>query len=226
MSDQSKKQAAHRATEFVQDGQIVGLGTGSTTKFAIEGIADRVRNGLRITGIATSVATERMAQELGIPLANLNDVPAIDITIDGADEVDSSLNMIKGGGGALTREKLVALASSKRVIIVDDRKLVSTLGQSWPVPVEVLQFAWTRSALMLNALGCTAHLRKSGETPFETDNGNYILDCRFGLIRNPAEMEKSIKLVPGVVECGLFIGVADVLIIGFNDHVEIRERNP
>jgi ribose 5-phosphate isomerase A len=226
MSDKAKKLAAERATEFVKDGQVVGLGTGSTAKFAIEGIAAKVREGLRITGIATSLATERMAQGLGIPLTNLNEVPAIDITVDGADEVDGSLNMIKGGGGALTREKLVALASTKRVIIVDDRKLVKTLGESWPVPVEVLQFAWTRSAQMLNALGCAAELRRSGQNPFETDNGNYILDCRFGSISNPPELEKSINLIPGVIECGLFIGIADVLVIGFDDHVEIKERKP
>lgn len=226
MSDESKKLAAERAVEFVGDGQVVGLGTGSTTKFAIEGIARRVREGLRVTGIATSVATERMAQELGIPLADLNEVPAIDITIDGADEVDPAFNMIKGGGGALTREKLVALASAKRVIIVDDRKLSPVLGESWPVPVEVLKFAWTRSALMLTALGCAAPLRTSGGEPFVTDNGNYILDCRFEAISDPAELEKSIKLIPGVIECGLFIRIADVLVIGFGDHVEIRERNP
>lgn len=226
MSDTPKRLAAERAIEFVKDGQVVGLGTGSTAKFAIEGIAAKVREGFKITGIATSLATQRMAQGLGIPLTNLNDVPAIDITIDGADEVDGSLNMIKGGGGALTREKLVALASLKRVIIVDDRKLVSTLGESWPVPVEVLPFAWTRSALMLNELGCAAQLRGTGDLPFETDNGNYILDCKFGQIKNPSEMEKRINLIPGVIECGLFIGIADLLVIGFDDRVEIRERKP
>lgn len=226
MSDKAKQLAAERAIEFVKDGQIVGLGTGSTARFAIEGIAAKVREGLSITGVATSLATERMAEGLGITLTSLNEVTAIDITIDGADEVDGSFNMIKGGGGALTREKLVALASTKRVIIVDDRKLVLTLGESWPVPVEVLQFAWTRSALMLNALGGAAELRRSGQNPFETDNGNYIMDCRFGPISNPSELEKSINLIPGVVECGLFIGIADTLVIGFDDHVEIKERKP
>jgi ribose 5-phosphate isomerase A len=226
MNDELKKLAAERAIEFVQDGQVVGLGTGSTAKFAIEGIARRVREGLKVAGIATSIATERMAQELGISMTNLNAVPAIDITIDGADEVDGNLNMIKGGGGALTREKLVALASTKRVFIVDDGKLVTALGESWPVPVEVLPFAWTRSALMLTALGCVAQLRKNGDQPFETDNGNYILDCKFGMIEEPSEMEKSIKLIPGVIECGLFVGIADVLVIGYSDHVEITERKP
>jgi ribose 5-phosphate isomerase A len=226
MSDESKRLAAERAIEFIQDGQIVGLGTGSTAKYAIEGIAAKVREGFKVTGVPTSLATERMAQELGIPLTSLNEVPAVDITIDGADEVDGSLNMIKGGGGALTREKLVALASTKRVIIVDDRKLVSTLGESWPVPVEVLEFAWTRSAMMLNALGCTSELRRRGAEAFETDNGNYILDCRFESFGDLAEMEKSIKLIPGVIECGLFLGIADVLVIGYDDRVEVRERKP
>jgi ribose 5-phosphate isomerase A len=226
MSDESKRLAAERAIEFIQDGQIVGLGTGSTAKYAIEGIAAKVREGFKVTGVPTSLATERMAQEFGIPLTSLNEVPAVDITIDGADEVDGSLNMIKGGGGALTREKLVALASTKRVIIVDDRKLVSTLGESWPVPVEVLEFAWTRSAMMLNALGCTSELRRRGAEAFETDNGNYILDCRFESLGDLAEMEKSIKLIPGVIECGLFLGIADVLVIGYDDRVEVRERKP
>ncbi|HVG21120.1 MAG TPA: ribose-5-phosphate isomerase RpiA [Blastocatellia bacterium] len=226
MSDKSKRLAAERAIEFIQDGQVVGLGTGSTAKFAIEGVAAKVRAGFKVTAIATSLATARMAEGLGIPLADLNEVPDVDITIDGADEIDGGLNMIKGGGGALTREKLVALASKKRVIIVDERKLVSTLGESWPVPVEVLPFAWTRSALSISALGCAAQLRRVNDKPFETDNGNYILDCNFGPIINPSEMEKSINLIPGVVECGLFVGIADLLVVGFDDDVEVRERKP
>jgi ribose 5-phosphate isomerase A len=226
MSDEAKKHAAERAVEFLQAGQVVGLGTGSTAKFAIEEIALLVREGLKISAVATSVATARMAQELEIPLADLNDVPGIDISIDGADEVDNSLNMIKGGGGALTREKLVALASVKRIFIVDEHKRVSTLGEGWPVPVEVLPFAWTRSAIMLNALGCAANLRLDQGMPFVTDNGNYILDCKFAAINNPSELEKSIKLIPGVIESGLFVGIADVLIVGYADHTEIINRAP
>jgi len=224
MNDEAKERAALRAIEFIQDGQIVGLGTGSTAKFAIMGIAQRVREGLKLGAVATSLATERMARELGIPIVDLNDVSGIDITIDGADEVDQSFNMIKGGGGALTREKLVALASVKRVIIVDEHKLVTILGESWPLPVEVLPFAWTRSALMLSALGCSANLRGGKDKPFVTDNGNYILDCKFAAITNPSQMEKDIDLIPGVIESGLFVGIADVLIVGFDDRTEIRER--
>jgi ribose 5-phosphate isomerase A len=226
MSDEAKKHAAQRAIEFIQAGQIVGLGTGSTAKFAIEGVARLVQDGLNLTAVATSVATELMAQELGIRVADLNEVAGVDITIDGADEVDDNFNMIKGGGGALTREKLVALASVKRVIIVDEHKLVSMLGEVWPLPVEVLPFGWTRAALMLTALGCTADLRVNQGSPFVTDNGNYILDCKFAAITNPAETERKIKLLPGVIESGLFTGIADVLVVGFDDRAEIRERVP
>ena len=163
MKDQAKQQAAERAIEQVRDGQVIGLGTGSTAKFAIEGLARRVRQGLSIKGVPTSIATERMATELGIFLVLLNDAGTIDVTFDGADEVDPDFNMIKGGGGALTREKLVALASKKRVILVDESKLVSKLGESRLLPVEVLPFAWTLSARLLSEMGCVANCaRKRG----------------------------------------------------------------
>jgi ribose 5-phosphate isomerase A len=165
-----------------------------------------------------------MARGLGIPLIDLNEASAIDITLDGADEVDRDFNMIKGGGGALTREKLVALASTKRVILVDETKLVSRLGASRLLPVEVLPFAWQMSARLLGDLGCRADLRRNGENPFVTDNGNHILDCDFGPIEDAEALEKRIKLLPGVIDCGLFIRIADSLVIGFDDRVEIRER--
>ncbi len=224
MNDDAKKRSAERAIEFVSDDQVVGLGTGSTARFAIEGLARRVREGLRIKGVPTSIATAQMAREQGIALADLNEVPGIDITIDGADEVDDDFNMIKGGGGALTREKLVALASTRRVIIVDETKLVKTLGAKWPVPVEVLPFAWRYSSAKLEALGSKPTLRLKDQKPFETDNGNYILDCQFGPIADAAALEKEMKLVPGVVECGLFIAIADVLVIGSDDRVAIKEK--
>ena len=222
--DLPKQRAAEKALELIRDGQVVGLGTGSTAKFAIEGIARLVREGLSLKGVPTSIATERMARELGIPLIDLNEVGTIDITVDGADEVDPDFNMIKGGGGALTREKLVALASTKRVILVDETKLVSRLGESRLLPIEVLPFARRMSASLLTELGCVANIRLQGETPFVTDNGNSILDCEFGPIDEPGTLEKRIKIIPGVVECGLFIGIADSLVIGFNDRVEVRER--
>lgn len=222
--DEPKKRAAESALELIRDGQIVGLGTGSTAKFAIEGLGRRVREGLSVKGVPTSIATERMAREFGIPLVDLNEAGPIDITLDGADEVDPDFNMIKGGGGALTREKLVALASAKRVILVDETKLVSKLGQARLLPVEVLPFSWTLSVRLLTGLGCVANLRRHAGMPFVTDNGNHILDCAFGPIEDAAALEKRIKLLPGVIECGLFVGIADTLVIGFDDRVEIRER--
>jgi ribose 5-phosphate isomerase A len=225
MNDDAKKRSAERAIEFVSDGQVVGLGTGSTARFAIEGLARRVREGLRISGVPTSIATAQMARDQGIELADLNEVPAIDVTIDGADEVDGDFNMIKGGGGALTREKLVALASARRVIIVDETKMVPVLGAKWPVPVEVLPFAWRYSSARLEALGCHPNLRLRDQKPFETDNGNYILDCQFGPIADAPALEKEMKLVPGVVECGLFIAIADVLVVALDDRVEVKKRS-
>lgn len=223
--DRSKKQAAERALEAVRSGQIIGLGTGSTAKFAIEGLGRLVKEGLAIKGVPTSIATQRMAVEAGIPLVDLNEAGDIDITLDGADEVDPSFNMIKGGGGALTREKLVAQASIRRVMLVDESKLVAVLGQSRPLPVEVLPFAWTLSARKLSDLGCVPSLRKQDGKPFVTDNGNHILDCDFGPIPDAAGLETRIKLLPGVIECGLFIGIADTLIIGFDDRVEVKDRS-
>ena len=222
--DRPKQQAAKRALDLIRDGQVIGLGTGSTAKFAIEGLGRLVREGLSVKGVPTSVATERLARELAIPLVNLNEAGVIDVTLDGADEVDPDFNMIKGGGGALTREKLVALASVKRVILVDESKLVSRLGQSRLLPIEVLPFAWTLAARLLTGLGCVASLREHDGVPFVTDNGNHILDCAFGPIEDAATLEKRIKLLPGVIECGLFIGIADTLVIGFDGRVEVRER--
>jgi len=224
MNDESKKRAAEYAIEMIESGQVVGLGTGSTAKFAIQGLGRRVREGLFIKGVPTSVATEELATDVGIPLLSLNDVETIDVTIDGADQIDPDFNMIKGGGGALTREKLVALASKKRVILVDDTKLVSRLGASRMLPVEVLPFSWRLAARELNEMGCVANLRALQNEPFISDNGNYILDCDFGVIGDPAGLADGIKLLPGVVDSGLFIGIADIVVIGFDDRVEIRER--
>jgi ribose 5-phosphate isomerase A len=220
-----KKRAAEHAADFVKDGQIVGLGTGSTARFAVEALGQRVQEGLKITGVATSIATENLAIRLGIPLASLNDVAEIDITIDGADEIDEHLDMIKGGGGALTREKLVALASRLRVIVVDETKIVRTLGESYKLPVEVLSIAWSHTSRLLNSLGCNSQLRQAGNEAFETDNLNYILDCDFAGIDDAADLEKRIKLLPGVVESGLFIGIADILVIGRPGRVEEISRS-
>lgn len=224
MQDEAKRRAADYAIDMVNSGQVIGLGTGSTAKFAIEGLGRRIREGLSIKGVPTSIGTEKLAREAGIPLVGLNEVLVIDITIDGADEVDPEFDMIKGGGGALTREKLVALASKHRVILVDESKLVSKLGQSRSLPVEVLPFAWAFSARNLSQLGCTPILRDAAGLPFVTDNGNYILDCEFGAMADPAILESRIKLLPGVIDSGLFIGIADTIVIGFDDRVEVKHR--
>jgi ribose 5-phosphate isomerase A len=225
MYDEAKKRAAEYAVELVRAGNIVGLGTGSTARFAIEGLGRRVREGLRIAGVPTSIATERLAREQGIPLVGLNDVDGIDLTVDGADEIDPAFDMIKGGGGALTREKLVALASATRVILVDESKLVSKLGETHLLPVEVLPFAWKLAERHLSNLGAGPILRKrTDDQPLVTDNGNFVLDCNFGPIDNAPALEHEIRLLPGVIECGLFIGIADTLVIGYEGRVEVRER--
>lgn len=220
--DELKRRAGERAVDYVEDGNLVGLGTGSTTLFAIKEIGRRVQEGLKVTGVPTSKKSEQLALQLGIPLTDLNTVDHLDVVIDGADEIDPAFNMIKGGGGALTREKLVAISATRRVFVVDPPKLVEQLGGIYPLPIEVLPFAWKLSARLLTELGGTLQLREADGKVYETDNGNYILDCRFGLIANPAELEQKIKLLPGVVECGLFIGIAQTLIVGFEEGVEVR----
>lgn len=222
----AKRRAAEYAVSLVRDGQVLGLGTGSTAKYAIEALALMVQDGLEVKGVATSKATERQAKALGIPLIELNETTRIDLTIDGADEVDPDLNMIKGGGGALTREKLVAIASNRRVMLVDESKLVDTLGQTRPLPVEALSFCWVLTSRLLQDLGCAPKLRLAAGQPFVTDNGNCILDCAFPPIAKPAELEKAIKLVPGVVESGLFVGLADTVVVGYDDRTELRHRPP
>ena len=172
-----KKLAGEKAVEYIKDGMIVGLGTGSTVEYALRKLGQLVREGLDIQGIPTSIYTQRIAKEEKIPLTTLEENPDIDITIDGADEVDSDLNLIKGGGGALTREKIIAFNSKKVIIIVDDSKIVKCLGIDFPLPVEVTKFGWTATKKTLESFGCTVELRKvMGDEPFITDNGNYILD--------------------------------------------------
>lgn len=221
---EAKRRAAEYAVSLVRSRQVLGLGTGSTAKFAIEALALMVQDGLKFTGVATSKATALLAQRLGIPLVELNETKGIDLAIDGADEVDPDFNMIKGGGGALTREKLVAIASDHRVILVDETKLVDALGRTRSLPVEALSFSWVMASRRLLELGCTPELRLAAGKPFLTDNGNYILDCAFPRIANPAELERAIKLLPGVVESGLFVGLADTVVIGYDDRTEVRER--
>jgi ribose 5-phosphate isomerase A len=209
-----KKLAAERSVQFVEDGMVVGLGTGSTTEYAIRKLGALVKGGLRIQAIPTSMKSKKLAAELEIPIIELDETIEIDVTIDGADEVDSFLNLIKGGGGALTREKIVAYHTKKEIIVVDETKIVKGLGADFPVPVEVTKFGWSATKKALVDLGCTAVLRTIMDEKFITDNGNYIVDCDFGRIAQPEVLEKDINMIPGVVENGLFIDLADLVIVG------------
>lgn len=221
--DQLKKQAALRAVEFVEDGMVVGLGTGSTAYFVVEGLGARVKSGLKITGIPTSERTATQARSLGIPLATFAEHQRIDLTIDGADEVERrSLNLIKGLGGALLREKIVAAASQRLVIVVDQEKLVDRLGDHTPVPVEVVQFGWQATAAALAKLGAEPVLRHAHEDhPFITDGGNYTLDCRVTKIADGRALERDINAIVGVVDCGLFIGRASAVIVAATGGIHV-----
>src|SRR5579871_5838294 len=210
---QGKKLAAAKAVEFIRSGMTIGLGTGSTAYWAIQGIGEQVRNGLSIRAIATSVQSDTLARELGIPMIPFSEIDHLDITIDGADEVDEALNLIKGGGGALLREKIVASATRFYIIIVDESKLVRQLGR-FPLPVEVAPFGWELTMRRLAALGCTPHRRLSGDQPFLTDNQHYILDCAFGAIADPAALHRQVSDITGVMEDGFFIGMADIVVAG------------
>ena len=223
--DQEKQSAAREALRFIHDGDIVGLGTGSTFNFILAPLAERVRAGLKILCIATSNQTAKAATELGIPLTTLDEHQEINVDIDGADEIDPQLALIKGGGGAFLREKIVASAAKKLVIIADSTKQVSVLGKA-PVPVEVVPFALALVAKEIRALGATVNLRndKQGKV-FVTDESHHILDCYFREIRNPSNLERQLEEIPGVVGHGLFIGMADVVLIGKGDQViELRAK--
>lgn len=224
--DELKRAAAYRAIEYVKDGMVVGLGTGSTAYFVVQGLGERVKQGLKILGIPTSERTAAQARSLNIPLTNLAAHPSIDVTIDGADEVEhGTLNLIKGLGGALLREKIVAAASHQLVIVVDQEKLVERLGDHTPVPVEVVQFGWQATAAALERLGATPVLRHATEDhPFITDGGNYTLDCRFALISDAKLLEQQINMTVGVVDCGLFIGRASAVIVATTAGIDIMTR--
>ncbi len=213
--DALKRVAAEAAVELVQDGMVVGLGTGSTAAFAVEALARRHREGLQFIGIPTSDHTAAQAKAANIPLTSFAEHRQIDLTIDGADEVErGTLNLIKGLGGALLHEKIVAAASRRLAIVVDGLKLVDRLGARTPIPVEVVAFGLEATQAALEAIGATARLRQSAtDEPFITDSGNRILDCSFGPIADPARLEERIRRVVGVVESGLFIGRANVVFV-------------
>ena len=202
---------------------VVGLGTGSTAAFVVEGLGARVAAGLRMVGIPTSERTAVHARRLGVPIATFAEYQRLDLTIDGADEVQlGTLDLIKGRGGALLREKIVAAASRRLVIVVDQEKLVEKLGELTPVPVEVTQFGWQATAVALAQLGCIPERRyAAGEQPFVTDGGNYIIDCRFGPLADPPAVERRIAMTVGAVESGLFVGRSSIVIAASMSGIEI-----
>ncbi|MEL6191990.1 MAG: ribose-5-phosphate isomerase RpiA [Bacteroidota bacterium] len=211
-----KKVAAEKAMTLVQDGMTLGLGTGSTAYFFLEELGKAINDGLKIKGLATSTATEKTAAKFNIPLISLDEVQKLDLTIDGADEIDPRLQLIKGGGGALFREKIIAGISDRVVIIADSSKYHSNLGH-FPLPVEVVPFSWKVSCAGISEMGTEPVLRMENQTPFTTDNGNYILDCQFDSIQEPSELHQQLKMVPGVVETGLFVDMANQVILGAAD---------
>jgi len=221
--DQLKRMAALRAIEEVEDGMVVGLGTGSTAAFVVEGLAARVAAGLRVVGVPTSERTAAQARRLGIPIATFAEHQRLDLTIDGADEVQlGSLDLIKGLGGALLREKIVAAASNRLIIVVDQEKLVERLGEHTSVPVEVTQFGWQATASALTKLGCLPERRYTiGEQPYVTDGGNFILDCRFGPLNDPDTAEQQLAMTVGTVENGLFVGRTSVVVVASTTGVEV-----
>lgn len=227
-AENAKRLAGERAAELIEDGMTVGLGTGSTAYFMVERLGERVRDGLRVRCIPTSRRTEEQARRLNIPLTSFSEVARLDLTIDGADEINPQLALIKGGGGALLREKLVAAASARMVVVADETKRVEKLGR-FPLPVEVVPFAWEVTARRVAELtGAEPVLRRNsdgGDSHYTTDNGNLILDCACGQIEDPAALERELKLTVGVVECGLFVGMAEAAFVAnARGEVELIER--
>ncbi|WP_424830965.1 ribose-5-phosphate isomerase RpiA [Ruegeria sp.] len=229
----AKYVAARRAAEFVQDGMRVGLGTGSTADWMVRRLGERIKDeGLQIKGVPTSAATGQLAREVGIPVVSLDQAGWLDLTIDGADEFDGEFNLIKGGGGALLHEKIVATASDQMVVIADAGKEVETLG-AFPLPVEVIPFGWqtTRTLIeealdAMDVLGTSVTLRMKGDAPRVTDEGNHILDLHLKRIGNARHLALVLNQVPGVVENGLFLDICDKVVIGYGDgRVELRDLN-
>jgi ribose 5-phosphate isomerase A len=229
--DQALKDSAARAAlELVEDGMLLGLGTGSTAACFVDALGEKVAEGLVVLCVPTSEVTRAQATRLNIPLTTLDQTPQLDLTVDGADEIDDQLRLIKGGGGALLREKIVATASNRMAVIADAGKMVETLGR-FPLPVEVVPFGFASTMRMIEAMtaqaGCEGEIRqrqKKDGAPFITDQGNYIVDCALGVIAEPEVLAFALKRIPGVVEHGLFLGVADLAIVASKDGVETFRR--
>jgi len=221
-TDDLKRAAADASLKYVNDGMVLGLGTGSTARYVLEGLARRIaEEGLLVSGVPTSLATAEAAKMLGIPLTSLEEHPVLDLAIDGADEVDPRMDLIKGLGGALFREKIVAASAKKFVVVVEESKLVPRLGTKAPVPVEVHPFGLRSTQTRIEALGARAPLRMRGSEVFRTDNGNHILDARFGPIKKPERLAESLEAVPGVVGHGLFLGMTDLVLASSTEGVRI-----
>lgn len=212
------------ALEFIKDGDVVGLGTGRAATAFVRALGDAVKVGLRVTAVSTSQVTAALAAQLGIPLATLEEVSSIDVTFDGADEVDPRLDLIKGYGGALIREKIVAASSRRLIILVGAEKLVPVLGSRGILPVEVVPFGLSLCRRRLTELGCRPAIREHDGQPFVSDNGNQILDCSISPLSDPAAFEQAILGIPGVVGTGLFIGMADTILVQDGDAVHVQHR--
>lgn len=221
--ESEKQRVARAALDFVKSGDILGLGSGSTAAYFIQFLGERVKAGLEVRGVPTSLRAQQLAQTCGVPLTTLDKVESIDVAVDGADEFDPQLNLTKGGGGALLREKIIAHASRQFIVIADSSKQVPVLG-SFPLPVEVVAFAETLLARELSGLGANVVLRKSTDgSPYKTDEGHHILDCHFGTIPDPASLARTISSLPGVVEHGLFINMTSIVLLAKgNDVVELK----
>jgi ribose 5-phosphate isomerase A len=224
-SEEQKRAAAIRAVTEAANGMVLGLGSGTTMTFAMAALGARIAEGLRIVGIPTSEKTAALARQYSIPLTSFDAHRRIDLTIDGADEVDPrSLNLIKGLGGALLREKIVAKASERMIVVVDESKIVSCLGRRTPLPIEIVPFGWQATCERLQDMGYRPQLRRNSKAPFVTENGNYIVDCAMGRMADPAAIAAQLAGITGVVESGLFIGLASTIIVGRQDSVEVIKK--
>ncbi len=228
-ADDQKRRSAERALDFVEEGMKLGLGTGSTAEHLVRALAEKVAKGLNVVCVPTSDRTAALATELGISLTTLSDTPHLDLTIDGADEFDAQLRLVKGGGGALLREKIVATASDRMIVITDASKQVETLG-AFPLPVEVIPFGCRTTEAKIETvaakLGCKGVIERRGDEygePFLTDSENFIYDCKFGKIPDADALAEALNLIPGVVDNGLFIGIATVAIVGTEDGTHLVE---
>ena len=223
--ERMKQLACQRAAQEVQDGMVLGLGTGSTVYYFLHELGRMVREGVRLTGVPTSLQTAQLATQLAIPLTTLDDQPHLDLAVDGADEVDAHLNLIKGAGGALLREKIIAANAARFLVVVDEGKMVTQLGERYSVPVAVVPFGHTPAMRALEGLGARVTLRRGTDgQPWLSDNGNYILDCHFGPIPDSMALQKALLAIPAVVDSGLFLNMTDTVIVGHAEGVRLLHR--